>query len=89
MRRHAENGAEHLVVYQHDGATAFRFVLAGTLDGAYVSELESAWTTATSVLRGKELVFDLSLLKGADEAGLKFLSRMRESGARIVPPAPV
>jgi anti-anti-sigma regulatory factor len=87
-RQRARNGAEHLVVYQHDGAAAFRFVLDGKLDGAYVSELESAWSTASSVLRGRELVFDLSSLESADEAGWQFLSRMRESGARIVPPAP-
>jgi ABC-type transporter Mla MlaB component len=81
------NAAEHLVVYQHDGAESYRFVLVGKLDGAYVDELKSAWVTASSMLRGRELIFDLSALEAVDDAGLEFLSRMRESGARIVPVA--
>jgi len=76
-------------IYQHDGATAFRFQLKGRLDGAQVENLEHAWRCASSVLRGKELVIDISGLTGADPRGVALLSRLRESGARIVGPAPL
>lgn len=70
-------------LYQHDSSSTFRFVLRGSLEGPWVRELEHAWITAASVLRGKELVLDVSGLTGTDENGLNLLSRMRESGARL------
>ena len=42
-------------MYQHDRAKAFQFVLHGDLVGERVQELEHAWTTAKSILGGKEL----------------------------------
>jgi ABC-type transporter Mla MlaB component len=75
-------------IYQHDGATAFRFELKGRLDGAQVENLEHAWRCASSILRGKDLVIDISGLTGADPRGVALLSRLRESGARLVGPAP-
>jgi ABC-type transporter Mla MlaB component len=75
-------------IYQHDGATTFRFQLKGRLDGAQVENLEHAWRCASSVSRGKELVIDISGLTGADPRGVALLSRLRESGARFVGPAP-
>jgi ABC-type transporter Mla MlaB component len=87
MRIHGKRRAEGLSVYQHDGAAAFRFVVVGSLEGAGVRELDQAWATADSVIQGKQLVFDLSALSGADSAGVALLRRMRESGARIVAPA--
>jgi len=77
-------------MYQHDSATLFRFVLRGDLAGAVVQELEHAWTTAKSILDGKELAVDVSGITNADESGVALLSRMRESGARLtaaLPPA--
>lgn len=70
------------------GSSAFRFVLRGSLDGLWVRELEHAWISATSVLKAKELIIDVSGLTGADEHGLKLLSRMQESGARLTGGAP-
>jgi len=75
-------------VYQHDGLDNFRFVLLGDLKGTCVSELDHAWTTATSVLEGKDLVMDISAVTGADSAGLELLRRMRESGVRMTSTAP-
>jgi len=86
MRIRGDQPAEGLDFYQHDGAAAFRFVVAGSLEGAAVRELDQAWATADSVIHGKQLVFDLSALSGADPAGVALLRRMRESGARIVAP---
>ena len=76
--------------YQHDGVTTFRFQLAGELTGPWVTDLEHAWLTATSIMRNKQLVLDLSDLTGADAPGVQLLQRMLLSGARLVsdePPA--
>ncbi len=76
--------------YQHDGATTFRFQLAGELAGPWVTDLEHAWQTASSIMRGKQLVLDLSDLTGADVPGVQLIKRMLGSGARLVsaePPA--
>jgi len=75
-------------IYQHDGATTFRIQLRGRLEGAQVENLEHAWICATSVLRGKQLVIDISGLTGADQKGAALLSRLRESGARFEGSAP-
>lgn len=53
-----------------------------------MQELEHAWITAASVLRGRELVLDVSGLTGTDENGTNLLSRMRESGVRLEAEAP-
>jgi ABC-type transporter Mla MlaB component len=77
-------------MYQHDSATMFQFVLQGDLIGDQVLELQHAWTTAKSILAGKELVVDISGMTNADPSGVDLLSRMRESGACLtaaLPPA--
>ena len=77
-------------MYQHDSASTFRFVLRGELAGGPVQELEHAWTTAKSILHGKQLEVDVSGIAHADEFGVDLLYRMRDSGARLtaaLPPA--
>ncbi|MEN6607693.1 MAG: hypothetical protein ABFD60_10650 [Bryobacteraceae bacterium] len=74
---------EELEMYQHDSHCAFRFVLRGALAGASVKQLEQAWKTATSTLKGKTLIVDTSKLTVVDEKGRQLLSRMAESGARL------
>lgn len=76
--------------YQHDGATTFRFQLAGDLAGPGVTDLEHAWQTARSIMDGKQLVLDVSDVTGADATGMQLLKRMLGSGARLIsaePPA--
>jgi hypothetical protein len=75
-------------MYQHDSATMFRFVLHGNLAGDRVPELEHAWTTAKSILNGRDLMVDVSGITDADELGVDLLSRMRDSGARLAAPLP-
>ena len=75
-------------VYQHDSAAMFQFVLRGELAGERAVELEHAWTTAKSILNGKELVVDVSGIKHADESGVDLLFRMRDSGARLTAALP-
>jgi len=75
-------------LYQHDNAAMFRFVLRGGLTGAYVTELEHAWTTAQSILNGRDLAVDVSAMTNADESGVDLLFRMRDSGAHLMAPLP-
>ena len=75
-------------MYQHDSPRMFRFVLRGSLEGRWVRELECAWITARSILKGKAAVVDTSGLTGVDEDGIQLLSRMAESGVRLSAAAP-
>lgn len=75
-------------IYQHDSAAAFRFVLRGILAGDGVGELRHAWNTAQSILKGKDLLIDISGITDADGPGIELLCRMRESGARLTPALP-
>ncbi len=84
LRGRTLNPAGDLTVYQHDAATAFRFVLTGMLAGSDVEELEHAWMTAHSVMKGKELIVDITSVLEMDAAGTELLARMRASGARIL-----
>jgi hypothetical protein len=84
----ATPGAAALIVYQHDGADTFRFVLRGKLTGESVEELRHAWTTAASVTQGKQLVIDLSWLLDADADGVELLRRMEAAGGRFIAPMP-
>jgi hypothetical protein len=70
--------------YQHDCGTTFRFQLAGELAGADVIDLEHAWQTATSILRDKQLILDVSGLTGVDEPGSQLIQRMFGSGALVI-----
>jgi len=74
--------------YQHDGATTFRFQLAGELAGPGVTDLEHAWKTASSIMDGKQLIVDVSKVTGADPIGLQLLRRMLGAGARLVSAEP-
>jgi len=74
--------------YQHDGGTIFRFQLAGDLAGAVAMDLEHAWQTAMSIMRGRQLVLDVSGLTGVDSAGIQLIQRMFESGALVVSSEP-
>lgn len=76
-------------IYLHDSAARFRFVLRGDLTGGQVPELEQAWTTAKSILKGRDVEVDVSGLTNADRLGLQLLSRMRDSGARLTPALPL
>ena len=70
-------------LYLHDSAKTFELVLQGELTGDAVQNLEHAWTTATSILHGKEVLVEVSALTVADSEGIELLYRMTESGARL------
>jgi len=80
MNRTASNSIQ---IYQHDGPSVFRFDIRGTLEGESVRDLEHAWISARSTTLGQTIVVDVSAISGIDSNGLRLLSRMRDSGARL------
>jgi S1-C subfamily serine protease/anti-anti-sigma regulatory factor len=64
-------------------SSRLRLMLRGSLEGPWTAEVEQVWTTAASVLSGKELVIDITGLTGMDENGLQLLARMRDAGVRL------
>jgi len=77
-------GKSDFVYYIHDGSAALGFRLSGDLSGDGVRELEQAWRTASSVIRGRRLVVDLSSITGVDDAGRELLGTWQAEGARMV-----
>lgn len=84
MNHTAGTARNDLTVYMHDDPAAFRFQLFGDLSGRAVSNLEQAWRTASSVIRDRCLVVDLSALTGIDRAGRDLLARWHTAGARLI-----
>ena len=70
-------------MYLNDSVETFEFVLRGELTGDAVQSLKYAWTTATSILHGKEVLVEVSALTAADAEGIELLYSMTESGARL------
>ena len=73
-----------LLFYMHDGPTAFRFELSGSLAGADVSKLDQAWRTTSYTFDGKVLAVDVTFLTGVDEKGRDLLIRWSRAGACFV-----
>ena len=60
-----------------------RLVLEGKLRGAWVAELEQAFTNGKSTSVGRAMVVDLSGLTGTDAAGRHLLTLMQGQGATL------
>lgn len=73
-----------LDVYLHDGAQSLTFVLAGSLTRPWTEDLEHSWQTAKSILYGKQLVVNLVGLSQVDDDGVRLLTLMSQSGARLI-----
>jgi hypothetical protein len=73
-----------LKAYIHDGPASLAFVLVGGLTRSSTQDLEHSWRTATSILRGKQLIVNLAELTDVDDAGVRLLARMSQSGARLI-----
>jgi len=70
--------------YMHDGPTAFRFELAGSLDYESAPRLEQDWRTASSAARDRRLIVDMTFVTGVDEQGRALLRRWYREGARFI-----
>jgi len=73
-----------LEVFLHDEARSITFVLAGTLTRPWTQQLEQSWRTVVSILKDKQLIVDLVRLSGFDEEGMRLLTEMSLSGARLI-----
>src|SRR6267154_1905243 len=68
----------------HDEPEVPRFQLAGHLSKAGVGDLEQAWRTASSVIRGRCFLCDLSQVTSIDPSGEELLNKWSAQGGRLV-----
>ena len=61
-----------------------RFRIQGALSGSCVAALEDAWRSVCAGPEGSPVILDLTEVDSFDESGVALLSRMRESGARLI-----
>jgi hypothetical protein len=76
--------SQGLKYYMHDGPTAFRFELAGDLNGEGARRLEQDWRTAWSTLGDRRLIIDMTFVTGVDEQGSALIARWRRDGASFM-----
>ena len=68
----------------NDAPDGLGMKLEGKLGGAWVTELEECWRTATSSLGSRPLHVDLTGVDCVDAAGKYLLALMHKGGARFV-----
>ena len=69
--------------YMHDGPAAFRFELAGELDANDAATLEQDWRTASSTVKNRTLIIDMSFVTWIDEAVRSLFRRWYAEGAEF------
>jgi anti-anti-sigma regulatory factor len=77
-----------LDIYLHDGSQSLTFQLAGKLADPGAAELAQSWTTAASILNGKQLVVDLTKVTEIDASGEHVLDLLGKRGARFITASP-
>jgi hypothetical protein len=70
--------------YLHDGPTAFRFQLAGTINDEGVRRLEQVWRTTCSLIGDRRRIIDITFVTGVDEQGRASLAGWHRAGAELV-----
>lgn len=70
--------------YMHDGPTAFRFELAGSLAGVDAARLDQAWRTVSSTIGVKILTVGVTSITAIDDKGHDLLLRWHHTGARYI-----
>jgi hypothetical protein len=73
-----------LQYYMHDGPTAFRFELAGSLNHEDARRLDQAWRTASSVIGHRRLIVDMTFVTGVDAQGRALITRWHRGGAQLI-----
>lgn len=66
-----------------DSSNQRTLVLEGKLDGPWTAEVENAWSSARSQLRGRRLVVDVRNLTFISPDGEKTLLKLRKDGAKF------
>jgi hypothetical protein len=69
--------------YIHAGPAAFRFELAGDLDGGDAARLQREWRGASRTIGNRVLVVDMSFVTGIDEAVRSLFRRWYARGAEF------
>ena len=69
--------------YIHAGPAAFRFELAGDLNGDDAVRLEQEWRGASPIIGTRVLVVDMSFVTGIDEAARSLFRRWYGRGAEF------
>lgn len=72
-----------LTYYLHDEAKQIRLILAGTLAGQDVAELEGCWRTASSVAGPRGISVNVAQVTETDADGRALLEQMRSEGVEI------
>jgi hypothetical protein len=73
-----------LEYYLHDGPTAFRVELTGTLNDRDARRLEQVWSTACSLIGDRRAIIDITLVTSVDEQGRALLVGWHRAGAQFV-----
>lgn len=68
----------------NDTSNEFRLKLEGCVGSAESREVESCWRTAASTIGGRHFTVDVSQVKSLDATAVELLSRMRDSGAKLL-----
>jgi len=76
-----------ITVQDAEGAAAFK--LEGKLAYEWVAEAEKAWIEFSGLARKANMVVDLCGVSFVDEAGRELLSRMHDSGAKLIGAGPM
>ena len=76
--------SEPLQYYIHDGPTALRFELAGSLSGRGAESVHNALQTALSIIGDRPLIVDITFVVELDDRGRALLLLWRQHGARII-----
>ena len=61
-----------------------RWILSGSLQGVWVTELRSNWREIRSDALGRKCVIDLREVISIDEAGQQLLAEFKDEGAQFV-----
>lgn len=73
-----------MAIYIHDEAARLRLRVTGDLDEKAAKELASCWTTASSVIRERKIVVDLTSLAAIHDGGRELLAALHHDGAEFL-----
>ena len=73
-----------MAIYIHDEAARLRLRVTGDLDDKAATELASCWKTASSVVRERTIVIDLTSLTAVQERGHELLEALHHEGAEFL-----
>ena len=73
-----------LRIYIHDEVPLTSFVVAGTLVGPWVTELEKCWESVVAAHPCRSMLVDLADVTFIDSRGSALLARMRRKGVKLL-----